>query len=134
MDTGLGMIADVLMISAALAAAIYCHVLSRRLRAFTNLERGVGGAIATLARQVDELQRALNAARTAGDQSANRLDSANRKAEDTTRRIELLLAAMHDLPDSAPAPKPAKPRRLRKTPAPAADLPSFLRADNEVQR
>ncbi|WP_236951353.1 hypothetical protein [Ketogulonicigenium robustum] len=134
-------IADILMIAATLAAAVYCHVLARRLRAFTNLESGVGGAVATLARQVDDLQRALSAARVAGDQSAQRLDAANRKAEESARRIELLLAAMHDLPDTPRAAKPAakapaKPRNRKvATPVPAlppAELPTFLRPKPEV--
>ena len=42
------MIADILMISGTLAAGFYCYVLSRRLRRFTDLEKGVGGAVAVV--------------------------------------------------------------------------------------
>jgi len=38
-------IADILLAAGALSAAFYCFVLSRRLRRFTDLEKGVGGAI-----------------------------------------------------------------------------------------
>ena len=42
------LIADILMISGTLAVAVYCMVLARRLSRFTDLEKGVGGAIAVL--------------------------------------------------------------------------------------
>ena len=56
------MIADILLISGALGAGLYCVVLSRRLSRFTNLEKGVGGAIAVLSSQVDDMTKALEEA------------------------------------------------------------------------
>ena len=41
-------IADILLAAGAAAAAFYCFILSRRLRRFTDLEKGVGGAIEQL--------------------------------------------------------------------------------------
>jgi len=52
-------IADIFLTAGALAAGFYCFVLSRRLRRFTDLEHGVGGAIALLSVQVDALSKAL---------------------------------------------------------------------------
>ena len=53
------MIADVLMVAGALGAGLYCYVLARRLRQFTDLEKGVGGAVAVLSVQVDDLTKVL---------------------------------------------------------------------------
>jgi len=107
MDT----IADILLIAGALGAGLYCFVLSRRLSRFNDLERGVGGAVAVLSAQVDDLTRTLQAARTAASTSTDSLDQLTRRAETVSRRLELLVAAMHDLPpqptatgEDAPAP------------------------------
>ncbi len=45
------LIADILLVAGALGAGLYCFVLSRRLRKFTDLEQGVGGAVAVLSSQ-----------------------------------------------------------------------------------
>ena len=60
-------IADILLVAGALGAAFYCYVLGRRLARFNDLETGVGGAVAVLSVQVDDLTKTLEAARsTAG--------------------------------------------------------------------
>lgn len=92
------LIADILLIAGALGAALYCVVLSRRLNRFTNLEKGVGGAIAVLSSQVDDMTKALEEARTATSSSANSLKSMTGRAEGVAQRLELLVASMHDLP------------------------------------
>lgn len=92
------LIADILLISGALGAGLYCVILSRRLNKFTNLERGVGGAIAVLSAQVDDMTKALEEARTATSSSANSLKTMTGRAEGVAQRLELLVASMHDLP------------------------------------
>lgn len=92
------LIADILLIAGALGAALYCVVLSRRLNRFTNLEKGVGGAIAVLSSQVDDMTKALEEARTATSSSASSLKSMTGRAEGVAQRLELLVASMHDLP------------------------------------
>jgi len=93
------LIADVLLIGGALAAAIYCVVLSRRLRRFTDLEKGVGGAIAVLSAQVDDMTKTLSSAQVSAIDSAKSLDRLTSRAESVARRLELLVASMHDIPD-----------------------------------
>lgn len=93
------MIADILLGAGALGAAAYCLVLSRRLRQFTQLDSGMGGAIAVLSAQVDDMTRTLGSAQGAARDSATALESQTRRAEEAVERIEILLAALHDLPD-----------------------------------
>lgn len=97
-------IADVLMTAGAFGAAIYCYVLAARLKRFTTLESGMGGAIAVLSAQVDDMTRALEKARSAANGSAAGLESLVLRAEGVTGKLELLVAAMHDLPETAAAP------------------------------
>lgn len=104
-------ISDILMASGSVAAAIYCFVLSRRLKRFTRLEGGMGGAIAVLSAQVDELTRALKRAEAAARTSSGMLDDQMSRAAKATSRLELLLASMHDLPDAAPTQRSRQPAR-----------------------
>ncbi len=104
------LIADILLVAGALGAALYCMILSRKLGKFNDLEQGMGGAVAMLSVQVDDMTKTLkNAQNAAGDSSAS-LEELTRKADDMAKRLELLMAAMHDLPEAAPArEKPARP-------------------------
>jgi len=94
-------IADILLTAGALAAGLYCFVLSRRLRRFTDLENGVGGAIAILSVQVDDLSKALKQAESASASSATSLATQSQSAQDAARRLELLIASLHNLPEPA---------------------------------
>ena len=125
------LIADILLVSGALAAGVYCVVLSRRLRRFTDLEKGVGGAIAVLSAQVDDMTKTLASAQVSAVQSAQSLDRLTNRAAGAARRLELLVASMHDIPDAPPAaavqtpetapPQPnAAPAPLAQTAAAAA--------------
>lgn len=99
------LIADILMAAGSFGAAIYCYVLSGRLKKFTTLETGMGGAIAVLSAQVDDMTRALEQARTAAHGSADGLIALTARAESVAGRLELLVASMHDLPEPPPAPE-----------------------------
>ena len=50
------LIADILLAAGAIGAGVYCFVLARRLNRFNDLEKGVGGAVAVLSAQVDDLK------------------------------------------------------------------------------
>lgn len=125
------LIADILMICGTLSVAIYCMVLSRRLRSFTNLEKGMGGAIAVLSVQVDDMTKTLTIAQKSASGSAVRLQDLNQKSEQTAKRLELLIASMHDLPDVAPPPmaQAAAPAHV----APRVDDPVTQSGDDSGQ-
>ena len=93
------LIADLLLGAGALGAGYFCYVLSVRLTALNRLESGMGGAIAVLSAQVDDMTKAVTSAEQAARVSADRLDELTLRAEDAARRLELLLASLHDLPE-----------------------------------
>ncbi|WP_136443235.1 DUF6468 domain-containing protein [Pacificoceanicola onchidii] len=97
------LIADILLVAGALGAGFYCFILARRLTKFTDLENGVGGAVAVLSAQVDDLTKTLNAAQATAGDSSKSLQELTERAEDVAKRLELMVASMHDLPDQ---PKP----------------------------
>lgn len=98
------MISDILLMAGSFGAAVYCYVLSARLKRFTTLETGMGGAIAVLSAQVDDMTLALDKARGAANGSAESLEALTARGETVARKLELLVASLHDLPDPAAAP------------------------------
>ena len=116
------MIADYLLLAATLGALLYCYILAARLRRFTTLESGMGGAIAVLSAEVDEMTRALERAQGIASQSEERLVGLTERADRLAVRLELLVAALHDLPADPPLP------RTGSAPAPAAPpRPRYIR-------
>lgn len=105
--------ADLLIAAGAIGLAAFCFVLSRRLKALGRLDSGIGGAIAVLAQQVDDLTRALKAAQATARDSASQLEDQTRRADAACRQLELLMAALHDLPqpDAQPAAGPRPQQR-----------------------
>lgn len=92
---------DIVIATAALLAAAYCMLLSRRLRALTRLDGDVGKAIAILSHQVDELTKALRAAELSNSRANTALDQQIERADATARRLELLMAAHQASPQDA---------------------------------
>jgi hypothetical protein len=102
------LIADILLAAGALGAGFYCFVLARRLNRFNDLEKGVGGAVAVLSAQVDDLTKTLDAARNASEDSDNSLEELTVRAESVAQRLELIMASMHDMPATAVSAPPEK--------------------------
>ncbi len=113
------LVADMLLVAGALGAGFYCFILARRLTRFNDLESGVGGAVAVLSAQVDDLTRTLVAAQKAAGASTVSLGDLTARAEDAAKRLELMLASMHDLPptevkvDPPPMAEPMFSRRIQ---------------------
>jgi hypothetical protein len=71
--------------------------------------------------QVDQMTSALGRAQTSAVTSAQSLESLTGRAEEVARRLELLVASMHDIADAEPA--------RRAEPVEAAALFHSRRAD-----
>lgn len=96
---------DIFIAGAAIIAAAYCLLLSRRLRMLTRLDGDIGTAIAVMSQQVDALTKALEQAAQSSTRAEASLGLTIARAETATRNLELLLAANRAAPaaDSAPA-------------------------------
>lgn len=92
-------IADTLLIAGTLSAAIYCIILSRRLSQLNDLEKGVGGAVAVLSAEVQDLTKILTEAQDSARMSNVSMVDLTHRAETASQKLELLLASMHDLPE-----------------------------------
>ena len=112
------LIADMMLVAAALGAGLYCVTLSRRLTRFNSLENGVGGAIAVLSAQVDGMTKTLETASSTAKDERETLYELPERAEDVAKKLELLVAAMHDLPvgpNEVEAPPTAPPEEADDT-------------------
>lgn len=109
------LIADILLIAGGIGAGAYCLVLSRRLSRFNDLEQGMGGAVAVLSAQVDDLTKALERARKTAETTSSDLEASTRRAEETARRLELLMASTHgDVPTGTSGGTAAAGRTVRR--------------------
>lgn len=119
------LIADVLLAAGALGAGLYCLVLGRRLNRFNDLEKGVGGAVAVLSAQVDDLTKTLSAAQATAATSAQTLTDLTQRAENMSRKLELQMASLHDVPEPPQAAVPSA--QPAPTAPPPASEPMFVR-------
>ncbi|MEO1275859.1 MAG: hypothetical protein AAFV96_10855 [Pseudomonadota bacterium] len=87
---GLKLVADGLLIATALAAAIYCAVLSRRLRRLASTEDGIGGQITALNTAVEETRVALTTAQ-------ERIDALRNQSGQSSERVRREMAQARKL-------------------------------------
>jgi len=106
----LSLISDGLLIAAALTAAIYCHVLARRLRRFADLDSGIGEKIAGLDSALADTRDALaetqrrlgevkSESKSAGDRLRREIARAERLGEDLdamAHRVEGRLRRLYE--------------------------------------
>jgi hypothetical protein len=107
-------ISDILLSAGAFGVALYCMVLSRRLRRLTNLEGDIGKAIHTMSSQIDDLNLSLRKAQETGEQSVKRLNDGSQRAEAAARHLELLVASLHSLPQKTAPKQPNNPFFARR--------------------
>ncbi|WP_299592105.1 hypothetical protein [uncultured Tateyamaria sp.] len=113
------LVADIFLVAGALGAGFYCFVLGRRLKRFNSLEKGVGGAVAVLSSQVEDLTKTLEAAQKTAAESAEALSDTTQRAAEIARRLELQMAALHDVPGTQkPEAVPPAPPELNETSEP----------------
>jgi len=104
------LIADILLMAAAFGSAFYCRLLSSRLKRLANMDNGLGGAISTLTYQVDEMKTALADVSHSANRRSENLDRVANRAEKAARRLEILLAGLHE-EEGSPTDPPGKPAR-----------------------
>jgi hypothetical protein len=117
--------ADALLILASLGAAVFCLVLSRRLTRLSSIDNGLGGAIAVLSAQVDDMNKALAEMKTGTESSAGRLDALNREARQLAEELELMLSACHDLDHATSKTADTTPAMTGCDTGPDDDTPVF---------
>jgi len=131
------LIADALLLAGALTAAIYCWVLSKRVKGLTDLDTGLGSAIASLSSEVSEMQTALHAAQSVTGASLSDMEELAERAERAAENLKLMLATVQEEKEAAPR-KSARVRKFPKAkapaPAPEPDLPEPVEEPEIIAR
>lgn len=112
----MALISDLLLIAAALGAAFYCFVLSRRLSALNSAEGGIGQAIATLSGQVARMEQVLDGSRERVEELEQSLNAAITRAE----QLEQSMSQPQSEPPPALARTTQKAAALRVETQPAS--------------
>ncbi len=135
MDDLVTYVADGLLIFASMGAALFCLILSRRLTKLSQIDSGLGGAIAVLSAQVDDMSKALAETKTGSEGSAQKLAALNREARQLSQELELMLSACHDLDQAASRKEPVNPERPLRNPEPEIErdtVPVFLSSKSRL--
>lgn len=89
-------IMDGLLVAATIFAGTYCWVLSRRVRALMDLDKGLGGAITTMTRQIEQAKLALDEAKAAGRGNREELQALIAKADAAAAQLRMLMASQRE--------------------------------------
>ncbi len=117
----MGLLMDGLLMAASLFAGAYCWVLARRVRDLKDLDKGLGGSIVNLTRQIELARATLDEARNAAKETRHDLSQLSARAETAAAQLRLLLATVKEQ-DVAPAAQiaPLAATRAELPPAPVA--------------
>jgi hypothetical protein len=108
-------ISDLLLTAGAFGVAIYCMVLSKRLRQFANIKGEIGQTIERLSSQIEELDSSLKKTQEVGRDSVKYLSKERTRAENAARHLELLVASLHSLPTAEANVHAQNPFLVRRT-------------------
>ena len=100
-----------LLTAATLFAGGYCWVLGRRVRDLKSLDKGLGGAIVTLTRQIELARATLDEARASSGETRQDLAQLVSRAEALVERLQVA----HP-PAEHPAVAAGEERRRRQQP------------------
>lgn len=103
----MALLMDGMLMAATLFAGGYCWVLARRVSDLKDLDKGLGGAIVTLTRQIEMARTTLEEARSAATDTRQDLGQLSARAETAAGQLRLLLATVKE-PEAPPAPTPAR--------------------------
>ena len=124
----MSLIADGLLIATCLTAALYCYVLSRRLKDFSNTDDGIGQQIIQLNATLEETRTALKetqaSAKKASEALAREITQARKMATQLRNLIDEAGAVPAEAPKASnePAPKAAKPASSKASARAAAPV------------
>lgn len=104
---------QMLLILASGGLAVFCVILTRRLRRLNDLEDGLGGAIAVMVAEVDRLEHAIRNARQEATAASNSLAEKIELAR-KERGLWDLQHTMDETVGFMPRSMPRTSRRLRK--------------------
>lgn len=133
----MSLITDGLLIATCLTAALYCFVLSKRLKKLTSTEDGIGQQILQLNSALDETRNAVkdirNTSKAASERLAREVQNAKRSAAELQRLTEAAQRAMRvSYPAEPAAEELAQPKVDAPTETESVEVDDFAAEVEEV--
>ncbi len=91
------LLTDGLLMAATLFAGGYCWILSRRVSDLKSLDKGLGGSIVTLTRQIELARRTLEEAQSSAGDNRDDLEQLVKRANIATNQLKIAVAAARDV-------------------------------------
>ena len=108
------LLVNFLLLIGTVSAATFSWVLSRRVRRLSDLDQGLGAAIGALSSQVDDMNKALDLAQKHASSSTQEIEALTARAEKAASRLELLLAGLHENPQTPQNPEHDEARQRKR--------------------
>jgi ABC-type transporter Mla subunit MlaD len=91
------LVVDFLLLAASGTAGLFCWVLSRKLKAMTSAEAGLGAGIAALSQSAEEMKRAVAETKSSADETAARIESLLAEAEGKAAHLQALIDQLTEM-------------------------------------
>ncbi|MFQ5562724.1 MAG: hypothetical protein ACE5FO_04050 [Parvularculaceae bacterium] len=91
------LVTNFMLLAATGAACLYCWILSKRLKGLTSAKSGFGAGVAALSKSAEEMKQAMEKTRTAGEETAARLESLLRQADMKSAQLRALTKQLRDM-------------------------------------
>jgi len=95
------LIFDFILLAASAAAAVYCFVLSARLKKLNDVRSGLGASVVSMSAMLDQTRLTLEQSKRATVETEQRLRAVIEHAEKIAPEIEILLDAVAESAESA---------------------------------
>lgn len=95
------MIIDFMLLAASGAATFYCFILSRKLEALKNTEKGLGATIAAMSHTVDQARATVTMAKESSAQSINDLTPLIAETREILPQLTEMIDVISELADIA---------------------------------
>lgn len=95
------MIIDFMLLAASGAATFYCFILSRKLEALKNTEKGLGATIATMSHTVDQARATVTLAKESSAESINELTPLIEETKEILPQLTEMIDVISELAEIA---------------------------------
>lgn len=115
------LVIDFLLLAASGTAGLFCWVLSRKLKAITSAEAGLGAGIAALSNSAEDMKKAVAETKSSADETAARIEGLLGEADAKAAHLQGLIAELGDIGESLTGRVEGATRKYLDTLAPFLD-------------
>ncbi len=91
------LVVDFLLLAASGTAGLFCWVLSRKLKALTSAEAGLGAGVAALSQSAEEMKTTLAGVKTSAEETAARVEALLAEADEKAAHLKGLIDQLAEM-------------------------------------